>query len=112
MSKLKDVTMGVLSGIAVALGTVVFFAIYLFMHRQEKEDARDFVENAPDYHREEVLKGLGAKRESHEETIEALTHEVEKQTKEEVINGFKKAFGVRPVVDVPNRSDSSSDRSN
>lgn len=96
MSRVKTIAIAVASTVAVTLGTILFFAMKLLFHRREREDAESFLQNAPPYHRDKVLEDLGAKRESYEETVDALTHEVEEQGKEEIIEAFKKAFGVRP----------------
>jgi hypothetical protein len=98
MGKVKTIVVSVVSGIAVALALVTFYVLRFFLHGWERANAEDFMQNAPSHHRETVLEDLGAKRETYEQTVDALTHEVEQQTKEEIVEGFKRAFGVRPNV--------------
>lgn len=96
---IKDTLVKVLGGIAVGVGTVVFVVWKVLTHRQNRRDAEIFVHNTPRAERDRVIEDLGARRRTHDETVEALRDEVESETKREVIDGFKKAFGVKPVVD-------------
>lgn len=94
MNKVKDVIITVLVGLAVGLGTVAFLLYKLFMHERELRDARSFVQSAPNAQKNEVLKALDVKGNTVEEKAHSLREEVEKETKNEIINSFKKAFGV------------------
>lgn len=95
---IRDTVIKVLGGVAVALGTAVFVLWKLFTHERNRRDAEIFVHNTPRAERDKVVEDLGAKRAGHDETVEALRDEVESETKREVIDGFKKAFGVKPAV--------------
>lgn len=98
MSNLKNILITILSTLAVVLGTAVFVLWKLFMHEKELENAHEFMQSAPRREREEVLDAFEAKRQTYDDTVRALRDEVEKETKREVIDGFKKAFGVRPDI--------------
>lgn len=96
---IKNTIIKVLSGLAIALGTAAFILWKLFMHEKNRRDAQLFVQNTPHAERDAVLRAFEAERDTLDETVDALRDEVEKETKREVIDGFKKAFGVRPDVD-------------
>lgn len=99
MNKIKSVVIAVLTVLAVALGTAVFILYKLFTHERELNDARTFLSSAPYEARREVLRGLDVKQGTFEETAHSLRDEIEKETKNEIITNFKKAFGVSPSVD-------------
>jgi hypothetical protein len=98
MGSIKNILITALSTLAVVLGTALFILWKLFMHEKELENAHTFMQSAPRREREEVLEAFSAKRQTYDETVRALRDEVEKETKREVIDGFKKAFGVRPDI--------------
>lgn len=100
MNKLKNIAIAFLSGLAVALATAVFILWKVANHRAELARARTFLSEVPRSERESVLEAFEAKRDTFEETALALRDEVEKETKREITDAFKKAFNVRPDVDV------------
>lgn len=94
MAKLKDIIITVLTTVAVSLALATFFLYKALTHQRELRDAKTFLESAPHSRKKEILDALDVKRGTFEETAQRLRDEVEKETKNEIINRFKKAFGV------------------
>jgi hypothetical protein len=94
VSKIKNIIIAVLSTTATILALVVWFGYRLLMHNKELSNAERFLSQAPHEQRQKVLRDLEVKQGTFEETARSLRDEVEKETKSEIINRFKSAFGV------------------
>lgn len=91
---MKKYLTSILAGIAIALGTVLWFLWLLAKHRRNLKDAEEFLLSPTSDAKNQVLEDLGVEGNTFKERTESLRKEVEAETKEEIIHAFKKAFGI------------------
>lgn len=86
----------VLTGIAIGLGVTAFIVWKVITHERNLKDARTFLVSDPREvpGKHELLEKLNVHGRSLNARAESLREELEEQTKEDIINAFKKAFRV------------------
>ncbi len=83
-----------LSGLAVALGMITFVVYKLIKHNENKHYAKMFLESPEDNLKKKILEDLQLQETDFNKKVEELTYIHEQDSKEEIINAFKNAFGV------------------
>ena len=94
---MKKYLISFLSFVAVALGTALFVIWKLYKHKENLFDAKEFLKLESSLMKEGIIKGLNLKETEFEKQALEIRTLHEKQTKKEVIDAFKEAFGVIPA---------------
>ena len=83
-----------LSGLAVALGLGTFIIYKVIKHNENKHYAELFLKSPEDNMKKKILEDLQLQETDFNKKVKELTHIHEQDSKEEIINAFKNAFGV------------------